>query len=201
MVNDRIMNTTSISLLDRLAANGEDADWQRLLFVYQPFVANVVRGYPQLASQADDVTQEVMMVLMRELPHFRRKRTGSFRSWLRGVTVNQLRTALRKSKKFQQTDESVRSLEEQVNELADPASIASQKWDEEHDQAVMNRIVQVVRKDFKELTWQAFQKYAIEDQPPAEVADFLNVSLNSVLLAKSRVMRRMREEAAGLIDE
>ncbi|MEM9365748.1 MAG: sigma-70 family RNA polymerase sigma factor [Planctomycetota bacterium] len=195
------MNTTSISLLDRLAGDGTDHDWQRLLLIYRPFVDSVVRGYPSLASQADDVTQEVMMVLMRELPRFQRQRTGSFRVWLRGIAVNQLRIALRRSKKFQQSEEDGLSVQQQVDQLSDPTSMASQRWDEEHDRIVLERIVQVVRHDFKEVTWTAFQRYAIDNQPPAEVAEELGVSLNSVLLAKSRVLRRMREEAAGLIDE
>lgn len=194
------MNTTSLSLMDRLAGDGNDSDWQRLLLVYRPFIEGVVRGYPALASQTDDITQEVMMVLVREMPRFDRQRTGSFRSWLRGITVNQLRIALRKSKKFQQTDNDGLTIEGQLNELADPASIASQKWDEQHDQAVLERIVQVVKGDFKDITWRAFQRYAIDNAPPASVAQELGVSLNSVLLAKSRVLRRMREEAAGLID-
>ena len=187
--------------MERLAGDGADSDWQRLLLVYRPFIDGVIRRYPALASQADDVSQDVIMVLMRELPRFQRQRTGSFRSWLRGITVNQLRIALRKSKKFKQLDESGRSVEEQLGELADPTSIASQKWDEEHDRVVLEQIVQVVKGDFKEITWQAFQRYAIDNQPPAAVAEELGVSLNSVLLAKSRVLRRMREEAAGLIDE
>ncbi|WP_372721323.1 sigma-70 family RNA polymerase sigma factor [Novipirellula sp.] len=195
------MDTTSLSLMDRLAANGHDRDWQRLLLVYRPFIESVVRSYPALQSQADDITQEVMMVLMRELPRFQRQRAGSFRSWLRGITVNQLRIALRKSEKFKQADEQAQMVEDQVNELNDPASIASQKWDEEHDRAVLERIIQVVRSDFKDITWQAFERYAIHNQPPMLVAEELGLSLNSVLLAKSRVLRRMREEAAGLIDE
>ena len=195
------MNTTSVSLIDRLAGDGADSDWQRLLLVYRPFVDSVVRGYPALASQADDITQDVMMVLMRELPRFQRQRTGSFRSWLRGITVNQLRVALRKSKKFQQSGGEGKAIEDQVNELADPVSIASQKWDEEHDRVVLAQIIEVVKGDFKDVTWQAFQRYAIDNQPPAAVATELGVSLNVVLLAKSRVLRRMREEAAGLIDD
>lgn len=195
------MNVTSVSLLERVANEGKSDDWQRVLLIYRPFIDSVIRSYPALASQADDISQDVMMVLMRELPRFQRQRTGSFRSWLRGITVNQLRIALRKSKKFKQTDESGLTAEEKVGELADPTSIASQKWDQEHDRVVLERIVQVVKGDFKEITWKAFQRYAIDSQPPAEVAEELGISLNSVLLAKSRVLRRMREEAAGLIDE
>jgi len=35
---------------------------------------------------------------------------------------------------------------------------------------------------------------------PAEVAAELSMSVNAVLLAKSRVLRRARREIAGLID-
>lgn len=195
------MQTTSVSLLDRLACSGAEDDWKKLTILYRPFIAGVARGYPALASQSDDITQEVMLVLMRELPRFQRHRTGSFRSWLRGITVNQLRIALRKSKKFKQAESGGRAIEEQLDELADPASIAAQKWDQEHDRIVLERIVQIVKGDFKEVTWRAFQRYAIDNQPPAAVAQELSVSLNSVLLAKSRVLRRLREEAAGLVDD
>ncbi len=195
------MHSTSVSLIDRIASDGADRDWQLLLAVYRPFVHGFVRDYPSLVSQADDITQEVMIVLMRELPQFQRQRTGSFRSWLRGITVNQLRAALRKSKKFQQADEEGRTLENQVDELANPASLIAKRWDEEHDRVVMERIIQTVRGDVKEVTWKAFQAYAIDNQPPGRVAEQLGISLNSVLLAKSRVLRRMREEARGLIDD
>ncbi len=36
---------------------------------------------------------------------------------------------------------------------------------------------------------------------PAEAAEQLAVSVNAVLLAKSRVLRRLREEARELIDD
>ena len=39
------------------------------------------------------------------------------------------------------------------------------------------------------------------DEAPADVAVELGLSLNSVLLAKSRVLRRLRSEAQGLVDE
>lgn len=53
----------------------------------------------------------------------------------------------------------------------------------------------------QEQTWQAFERYVIGEEPPQKVADDLGLSLNSVLLAKSRILRRMREEAKGLVDE
>lgn len=194
------MQTTSVSLLERLAQDGDNADWQRLITLYKPFIEKIVRGYPALASHAEDVAQEVMLVLMRELPVFQRQRAGSFRTWLRGVTVNQLRKSLRQNKRSPVAAGDLPQLEEQLAQLADPMSVVAKNWDDEHDRAVLARVMEIVKNDFQPQTWQAFELYAIREQPPAQVADELGISINSVLLAKSRILRRMREEAAGLVD-
>jgi RNA polymerase sigma-70 factor (ECF subfamily) len=195
------MQTTSISLLERIASSGDNDDWQKLLLIYRPFILNVVSGYPALMSQADDITQDVMLVLMRELPVFQRQRTGSFRSWLRQIAVNQLRTAARKSKKFNSGSSNEEGVADLVEQLADPQSIASQKWDEEYERVVFKRLVELVRPTVADKMWQAFERYALQDQPAAKVAEELGISLNSVLLAKSRILKQLRTEAKGLLDE
>jgi RNA polymerase sigma-70 factor (ECF subfamily) len=40
----------------------------------------------------------------------------------------------------------------------------------------------------------------MEGEPAVQVAEALGLSLNSVLLAKSRVLKRVRQELAGLVD-
>jgi len=194
------MQTTSVSLLDRLGNSATDRDWQRLLEIYRPFIRSVTRAYPMLASQADDVTQEVMLVLMRELPTFQRQRQGSFRAWLRNITVNQLRIAIRKSKKFPQNSSEAKDLDFQLSQLDDPSSELARQWDEQHDKFVLAQVMASVKGDFQSATWEAFQMYAVRGEPASEVAKKLGLSLNSVLLAKSRVIKRMRAEAAGLVD-
>jgi RNA polymerase sigma-70 factor (ECF subfamily) len=57
-----------------------------------------------------------------------------------------------------------------------------------------------VQGDFKPVTWQAFRRHVMEGEPALEVAKALKLSLNSVLLAKSRVLKRVRQELAGLVD-
>ena len=195
------MQTTSVSLLERLANSGDDADWQRLLTIYRPFIEKVVKGYPVLATQADDIAQEVAMVLMRELPVFQRQRNGSFRNWLRLVTVNRLRIALRNVKREPQASPDWFVSSERIESLADPTSSAAHNWDEEHDRAVMERIVDIVKPTVQEQSWQAFQRYAIDDEPPSKVAEELGMTLNAVLLAKSRILRRLRDEAKGLVED
>ena len=57
-----------------------------------------------------------------------------------------------------------------------------------------------VRGDFAPATWQAFLRHALEGVAAADVAAELGLSLNSVLLAKSRVLKRLRGELEGLVD-
>ena len=60
--------------------------------------------------------------------------------------------------------------------------------------------MQRVQGDFAPVTWQAFHRYVLKDEPAAQVAAELGLPLNSVLLAKSRVLKRLRQEAAGLVE-
>jgi RNA polymerase sigma-70 factor (ECF subfamily) len=53
--------------------------------------------------------------------------------------------------------------------------------------------------DFAPTTWQAFHRLLAEEEP-ASVAAGLGLSVNAVLLAKSRILRRLRELAGDLID-
>ena len=87
-----------------------------------------------------------------------------------------------------------------VDELESPDSALSRLWDREHDKHVIASLMQRVQGDFEPATWQAFRRHVQEGEPARQVAEALGLSLNSVLLAKSRVLKRLRQEAAGLVE-
>ena len=62
----------------------------------------------------------------------------------------------------------------------------------------MRRLLEQIQDEFKEATWQAFWRTTIESQYPADVARDLNLSVDSVYQAKSRVLRRLRRELKEL---
>jgi len=194
------MQETSLSLLQRIASDQNDSDWQRMMMIYRPFIFQRVSTYPALVDQAEDIVQEVMMVLMRELPVFERQRTGSFRAWLRSIVLNQLRYAARRAKKTPRPAGQSETLLHQIEQLADPSSEAANDFDHEHDKAVFRNAADVVRDSVKEVTWKAFHRHAMNGEDARMVAEDLGLSLNSVLLAKSRVTRRIREEIQGMVD-
>lgn len=194
------MQETSLSLLQRLASDRNDADWQRMLAIYRPFMFQRIATYPALVDQAEDIVQEVMLVLLRELPVFQRQRTGSFRAWLRGIVLNQLRYAVRRAQRTPLPVGQNEKLVGLIEDLADPQSLASMEFDKEHDKAVFRQAAETVKQEFQETTWKAFLRHAWNGEPVKEVASDLGISANSVLLAKSRVTRRIREEVQGLIE-
>lgn len=188
------MNPTPPSLLERLQAPAPTAaDWRRLHDLYRPLIRHWV-GRAGLPNEADDLAQEVLIALFRGLRAFDRRRDGAFRAWLRVVTVNKVRSHLRAARPEVQDADGV------LDRLADPSSGLAGEWDRDHDRAVFDKLLAAVRPDFTPPTWEAFRLTALDGRPVAEVAAATGLTENAVMLAKSRVLRRLREEAAGLLD-
>ena len=61
------------------------------------------------------------------------------------------------------------------------------------------RALRQVQHQVEERTWTAFWRVTVENRSTAEVAAELGISANAVRLAKSHVLRRLREEMGELI--
>jgi RNA polymerase sigma-70 factor (ECF subfamily) len=79
----------------------------------------------------------------------------------------------------------------------DPAAAFSEA---EYQQYLVQRAMELMKGEFQTATWQAFWDFVVEGQPAAEVGRRLGISENAVYLAKGRVLRRLRQELAGLWD-
>lgn len=194
------MSQTSISLLDALRVTPSEALWRRLVDLYTPLVRGWLRRYQVLEQDADDLVQEILTVVVRKLPQFERQpRTGAFRRWLLGVTVNCLREFWRSHRGKAAApggSEFLRALKE----LEDPASHLSRLWDQEHDRHVAGWLLEQIRPQFEPKTWAAFRRVALDGLSPAQVAAEQGMTVNAVFIAKSRVMTQLRLAGAGLLD-
>ena len=192
------MTPTSVSLLDRLKDAPPDAsDWGRLQDIYLPLITRWLRRIPGLGDESDDLAQEVFVVMVRELPRFERQREGSFRAWLRQVAVNKVRTF--RKKRGRKPVAGMDLTDGFLDRLAQPNSELAREWDLDHDRHVFQKLLAIVQPDFQPNTWEAFRRFAIDGHPAVEVAAQLGLNVNSVLQAKSRVLKRLREEAGELL--
>jgi RNA polymerase sigma-70 factor, ECF subfamily len=194
------MNTTSLSLLDRLKhAKPDAAEWHKLHEIYLPLIRHWLSCLPGLRDEVDDLTQDVLIVLFRKLPGFERKRHGSFRAWLRQITVNRMLTFC-KTRRKQPRAGGGSTIEQLLTQLGDSRSELAQRWDRDHDKHVFDKLLTLVQPDFAPATWQAFTRFALDNQSAARVAKELGMSESAVVQAKSRVLKRLREEAGDLMD-
>jgi RNA polymerase sigma-70 factor (ECF subfamily) len=65
---------------------------------------------------------------------------------------------------------------------------------------LITHVLDLIRPEFAERTWQAFWRTAIEGGSAPEVAAELSMSAGAVRVAKSRVLQRLREELGDLIE-
>jgi RNA polymerase sigma factor (sigma-70 family) len=190
---------TSVSLLERLAGKPTDADWRRLLDLYQPLLRAWMARAEVRAADADDLIQEVLLVVFREVGGFEWRGPGAFRAWMRTILFHRMRDYFR-ARRHHPIATGGSDLLRSLDELESPDSGLSKLWDREHDEYVAASLLRRVQGDFASATWQAFRRHVLEGEPAVRVAQELGRSLNSVLLAKSRVLKRLRQELAGLVE-
>ena len=192
------MNPTSVSLLDRLrAARPDDPDWLRLEEIYRPLIRRWLGRVPGLGDESADLTQEVFLVMVRDIPRFERRREGSFRAWVRQVTVNVLRNHRKRQSRRRAVG--MDACDAFLNRLAEPNSELAREWDLDHDRHIFQQLQSAVQPGFAPATWEAFRRFALDGLPAAQVAAELGLTVNAVTLAKSRILKRLREEAGDLL--
>jgi RNA polymerase sigma-70 factor (ECF subfamily) len=182
---------TPRSLLERTRNLRNGDAWERFSAICTPLLVNWLRASGLQPTDADDLVQRTFQLLLQKLPLFEHSgRTGAFRTWLRQVVLNQLRD-FRKARQHPGAE----GLDEQVA----PTGFDSD-WDREHDLYVLNGLLEQARSDFSPQVWTAFWMTALEGKPAADVAAALGVTTNAVMLARSRVLARLRRDARGLLD-
>jgi RNA polymerase sigma-70 factor (ECF subfamily) len=186
------MGPAAASLLDRLRRPDDQAAWERFVDLYSPLVYFwAVRAGLQ-AQDAADLVQEVFLTLVQKLPDFRPDPTRSFRAWLRTLTLNKWRDLKRKKVPV--------PVGGTLPDEPAPPQGAEALWEDEYRRHLLARAADVIQADFQPQTWQAFWGLVVEGKSGFEVARGLGLSLDAVYAAKSRVLRRLRQELAGLLD-
>jgi RNA polymerase sigma-70 factor, ECF subfamily len=193
------VNVTRQSLLIR-AREGDQQAWDDLHTLYRPLIVNWLHRQAVAERDIDDLVQEIFLAVVRGLPSFSHSgRRGAFRCWLRTIAYNHScdywRSPARRA--AASGDDAAQTA---LGLLEDPDSPLNRYWDEEHDRYVLRCLFEAVELEFEPATVRAFQLVALDGVSAAQAADELGISLRAVYIAKSRVLRKLRELAEGLLD-
>lgn len=193
----------STTLLEQVRARQPQA-WERLVRLYSPLIYRWCRRSGLAAEDAADLLQEVFASIMQHLPEFRRDRPGdSFTNWVATITRNKIRDHYRRSQR-RPVARGGTNAQRAMADVPDTVSAEDPSGDVNADAAssalLHRRVMEITQSEFEPRTWQAFEQTALHGRRAADVAHDLATSVAAVYMAKSRVLRRLREVLAELDD-
>jgi RNA polymerase sigma factor (sigma-70 family) len=192
------MQTTPISLLQRLRTSGDRDAWGRFVALYFTQIDAWVKRYGKRwafqEADVEDARHGILVKLYDCLAKYERQEGHSFRAWLMVVVRNHChdihRSKMRSPSRFGDGPPGTEEDRETTDEPDDA----------EERRQLLGRLLRLVRPDFSERTWSAFTDVHLEGRAVEEVAERLGMTRNAVYLALNRVMTRLRQEKAELLD-
>jgi RNA polymerase sigma-70 factor (ECF subfamily) len=188
------MTKTPLSLLERLRQPCEPEAWDRFVSLYTPSIYAWGRQMGLQDQDAADLVQDMFLKLVQVLPSFRYDARQSFRRWLRTVTLNTWR-----DRRKRRAERPLPGNEAALAEAAAPEDIPA-FWEIEFRQQLVNWAMTLMQADFQPATWRAFWELVVIGRSAREVGSELGLSPGAVYAAKLRVLNRLRQEMAGMLD-
>lgn len=191
---------TSSTLLER-ARDEDRAAWEILVKLYAPLVFTWCRKQDLQVHDAENVCQEVFASAYIGLHAFRKEKTSdSFRAWLRTITRNKIIDHIRREKKNNKEQvgiEARKIIEKTVDEKM-------AEYDQTERQKELYQLyrgaLELVRAYFSNQDVQAFTLVVIDGKTPLQAAAELGTTINVVYMAKSRILKKLREDFGNLLE-
>lgn len=177
--------STHASLLQSLAQGPRSESWSRFCEQYGELIRGFARRQGLQPGDCEDVLQDVLMSLIRDLPKFQYDPArGRFRGYLKTITLHVIYNRARRA--------SPQELDTQVADAEADAGIDA-AWEAEWRGHHVRQAMRAIDAEFNDKDRQAFQLYAVEGRPPADTAAALGMTPDQVYQAKSRIARRLAE--------
>ncbi len=188
---------TSVTLLRRLRRDPADQEaWAEFVERYGRMIFRWCRRWGLQEADAEDVTQNVLVELSRQMRTFVYDPAGRFRGWLKTVAYRAWCRFAESRSREAAGDGGGASL----SLVRSPASCEDflQQLEEESDRELLERAMERVRLRVRPHTWEAFRLMALEGLSGAEVAGRLEMKIGAVFVARSKVQKMIQEEVHRL---
>jgi RNA polymerase sigma-70 factor (ECF subfamily) len=192
---------TRSTLLRRLRDLSDRDAWNEFLDRYAPRIFAWCRRFKLQDADAADVTQDVLGKLVLAMRSFEYDpNRGSFRAWLKTVTNNTLRDlAATWSRPDRATGDSRAGRDLEAHKAPEALAALAVEIEAEAERELLHRAQERVQLRVQPRTWQAYLLTALEGQSAAVVAPKVGLSVAEVYVAKSRVIKLLRQEVDKLL--
>jgi len=171
--------------------NFDDADqWAAFDRIYRPLLVRYARQQGLNRGEAEEIAQQCLEIIVRNIRGFRRRR--SFRAWLRRIVQLKVYQHLR------------RRARDPLPLHGDPEAVQgvspAEEWERQWTRTHLMYCVASVKGDFAPHTYRAFELYVLQSVPVEQITQALGMTRGQVYVAKARVMRRVRERFAEMLE-
>jgi RNA polymerase sigma-70 factor (ECF subfamily) len=194
-VIDAAVDSTSTGLLHSARERDPDA-WRRMVQLYGPLVDAWCRDAKLQECDLADVFQDVFSAAAARIASFRHDRSGdTLRGWLRAITRNKLRDFFR-NRAAEPRGIGGSEAHRRLNGMpaVRPPAVETVDRDASERSLLFRRAVELVETFFEPQTFRAFWRTAVDGHNANAVAEELGMSPAAVRKAKSRVLRKLRDE-------
>lgn len=187
---------TSPSLLDRLRDDAtSEAAWKEFLTDYGRLLYRWCRRWGLQPCDAEDVAQDTLLAIARQIKDFRYDPERSFRAWMKTIAYRfWIRVVERRARQAATAGGDASMALASVAARDDLA----RSCEAEARRVLLERALDRVRRRVHPATWEAFRLTALEDRPVAEVAAQLDLGIGDVYNARWRVQKFLREAVREL---
>jgi RNA polymerase sigma-70 factor (ECF subfamily) len=194
---------TRRSLLSRLKQWDDQESWQDFFNTYWKLIYGVALRAGLSACDADDVVQETIIAVAKQIPHFRYDPAlGSFKSWLLLITRRRINDHLRKEYRRVKAGHSAHEETGRttaVERIPDPLGADLEAiWEEEWKQGMFEAALQRVKRQVDPAHFQIFDCYALKEWPVKDVVSAFGVKASRVYLIKHRIAEMVAKEIRRL---
>ena len=190
-------SVTHASLLARLAGDADPMVWREFLDRYGDLLRSFARRENLQPADCDDVVQDVLLALTRTMPEFAYDRSrGKFRSYLKTITLH----AIFKKRARQRGAVNLQHIEEATHLAAEDEAV-ERNWELEWRSYHIRLAMRTIRVEFNDSDCEVFKRYAIAGQDAQKVAQELDVSVDQVYQAKSRILKRLTKLIEAQVED
>lgn len=187
-------NVTSRSLLGRLRHEPRDeAAWNDFAQRYGRMIRGWCRHWGLRELDAEDVAQNVMIQLSRQMQRFEYDRNGSFRGWLKTVAYRAWCDFLSQRNRQNDNGSGDSNVLQLLNSVAARDEFLEQMEQEWHRE-LLDEAMSRVRQRVQPHTWEAFRLMTQDGLSGQQVADQLDMKVGAVWVAKSKVQKMLHGE-------
>jgi RNA polymerase sigma-70 factor, ECF subfamily len=195
--NGSSVYATRASIFQRLVERKPEAReiaWTEFQSRYAPVIAGFAAKCGASRQDIDDIIQDVMTSFLGVSGEFLYDpKKGRFRGYLKTCTV---RAAIRRAGK------NIRFRGLPLADVPEAELAVEPMWDDIWEQQMVAQALRTVREECANSTaFRAFEQYVLLDREADIVAAELNLAVNSVHQAKSRITKRLREVVQQLKTE